>query len=68
MGKYRFYQDTEVTSWERDHFSIEVDSYEAAVAIVRSWNCENSPILQNSRQSTARARQPGHRPPRGSVV
>lgn len=38
MGKYKFYQDRKVTSWERDYFSVEADSYEEAVAIVRSWN------------------------------
>lgn len=41
MGNYKFYQDTKVTSWERDHFSVEANSYEEAVAIVRSWNCED---------------------------
>ena len=41
MGKYKFYQDRKVTSWERDYFSVEADSYEEAEAIVRSWNCED---------------------------
>lgn len=36
MGKYKFYQDRKVTSWERDYFSVEADSCEEAVAIVRS--------------------------------
>lgn len=49
MGKYRFYQDTKVTSWERDHFSVEADSYEEAVAIVRSWNCEDVSNIIDSR-------------------
>lgn len=41
MRKYKFYQDCKVTSWERDYFSVEADSYEEAVAIVRSWKCED---------------------------
>ena len=41
MGEYKFYQDRKVTSWERDYFSVEADSYEEAEAIVRSWNCED---------------------------
>lgn len=49
MEKYKFYQDCKVTSWERDHFSVEADSYEEAVAIVRSWNCEDvESIIDNS--------------------
>lgn len=48
MGKYKFYQDRKVTSWERDYFSVEADSYEEAVAIVRSWECEDvSDIIDN---------------------
>ena len=41
MGKYKFYQDRKVTSWERDYFSVEADSYEEAVSIIRSWGCED---------------------------
>lgn len=49
MEKYKFYQDRKVTSWERDHFSVEADSYEEAVAIVRSWECEDvESIIDNS--------------------
>ena len=29
MGKYKFYQDRKVTSWERDYFSVKANSYEA---------------------------------------
>ncbi len=48
MEKYIFYQDRKVTSWERDYFSVEADSYEEAEAIVRSWNCEDvSNIIDN---------------------
>jgi len=28
MGKYKFYQDRKVTSWERDYFSVKANSYE----------------------------------------
>ena len=49
MGKYKFYQDCKVTSWERDHFTVEADSYEEAVAIIRSWNCEDVSNIIDSR-------------------
>lgn len=49
MGKYKFYQDRKVTSWERDYFSVEADSYEEAVAIVRSWNYEDVSNVSDSR-------------------
>ena len=39
MGKYQFYQDRKVTSWERDYFTVEAASYKDAEAIVRSWKC-----------------------------
>ena len=41
MGKYQFYQDRKVTSWERDYFTVEAASYKDAEAIVRSWKCED---------------------------
>lgn len=49
MGKYKFYQDCKVTSWEREHFSVEAESYEEAVAIVHSWNCEDVSSIIDSR-------------------
>lgn len=51
MGKYQFYQDRKVTSWERDYFSVEADSYEDAEAIVRSWKCEDVEDVIDSRLS-----------------
>ena len=30
MGKFEFYQDCKVTSWERDYFTVEANSYEEA--------------------------------------
>ena len=30
MGKYQFYQDRKVTSWERDYFTVEAASYKDA--------------------------------------
>lgn len=27
MGKFEFYQDCKVTSWERDYFTVEANSY-----------------------------------------
>lgn len=49
MGKYKFYQDRKVTSWERDYFSVEADSYEEAVSIIRSWECEDVSNISDSR-------------------
>ena len=36
MGKFEFYQDCKVTSWERDYFTVEANSYEEAEAIIDS--------------------------------
>ena len=49
MGKYKFYQDRKVTSWERDYFSVEAESYEEAVSIIRSWGCEDVSNISDKR-------------------
>ena len=49
MGKYKFYQDRKVTSWERDYFSVEADSYEEAVSIIRSWGCADVSNISDKR-------------------
>ena len=49
MEKYKFYQDRKVTSWERDYFSVEADSYEEAVNIIRSWGCEDVSNISDKR-------------------
>lgn len=49
MEKYKFYQDCKVTSWERDYFSVEAESYEEAVAIIRLWNSEDVSNIIDSR-------------------
>ena len=49
MGKYQFYQDRKVTSWERDYFTVEAASYKDAEAIVRSWKCEDVSNIIDSR-------------------
>lgn len=49
MEKYQFYQDRKVTSWERDYFSVEADSYEEAVSIIRSWECEDVSNISDNR-------------------
>lgn len=36
MGTYRFYQDQKSTVWDRNFFSVEAQSYEAAVERVLS--------------------------------
>ena len=45
MGKFEFYQDCKVTSWERDYFTVEANSYEEAEASVRSWRCKDTSEL-----------------------
>lgn len=49
MGKYQFYQDRKVASWERDYFTVEAESYKDAEAIVRSWKCEDVSNIIDSR-------------------
>lgn len=41
MEKINFYQDRKVTCWERTHFDVKAQSYEEAVAIVKSWQGED---------------------------
>lgn len=41
MAYYTFYQDRKVTCWERTHFDVQADTYEEAVAIVKSWGGED---------------------------
>ena len=41
MEKFNFYQDRKVTCWERTHFDVKAESYEEAVAIVKSWQGED---------------------------
>lgn len=49
MDNFRFYQDCKVTCWERDYFTVEAENYEEAVAIVRSWKCEDVTNIIDSR-------------------
>ena len=41
MEAFRFYQDRKVTCWERTRFDIIAESYEEAVALVKSWQGED---------------------------
>ena len=41
MEKFNFYQDRKVTCWERTHFDVKAESYEEAVALVKSWQGED---------------------------
>ena len=41
METFRFYQDRKVTCWERTRFDIIAESYEEAVALVKSWQGED---------------------------
>ena len=36
MPQFDFYQDTRIRTWERCHFKVEAESYEAAVAIIKN--------------------------------
>ena len=55
MGKFEFYHDCKVTSWERDYFTVEANSYEEAEAIVRSWRCKDVSNIIDSRLSHGRS-------------
>lgn len=37
MPQFDFYQDTRIRTWERCHFKVEAESYEAAVAIIKNF-------------------------------
>lgn len=37
MPQFDFYQDTKIHTWERCHFKVEAESYEAAVAIIKNF-------------------------------
>ena len=41
MEKFNYYQDRKGTCWERTHFDVKAESYEEAVAIVKSWQGED---------------------------
>lgn len=41
METFSFYQDRKVTCWERTRFDIIAESYEEAVALVKSWQGED---------------------------
>lgn len=49
MGEYKFYKTVRLQVGKRDYFSVEADSYEEAVAIVRSWNCEDVSNITDDR-------------------
>lgn len=37
MPQFGFYQDTRIRTWERCHFKVEAESYEASVAIIKNF-------------------------------
>lgn len=37
MKEFEFYQDIKVTVWERQHFSVEAESYEQALKIAKEY-------------------------------
>ena len=39
MAKFRFYQDKEVKAWVRDYFTIEAETLEEAIKIVKDADC-----------------------------
>ena len=43
MPQFDFYQDTRIRTWERCHFKVEAESYEAAVAIIKNF-CDCGPL------------------------
>ncbi|KGL47529.1 MULTISPECIES: hypothetical protein [Bacteroidales] len=47
MAYYTFYQDRKVTCWERTHFEVQADTYEEALAMVKSWNGEDVALWED---------------------
>lgn len=41
MGKYNFYQDTKCVIWQRQHFTVEAESYEKAVMVAEKFKTQN---------------------------
>ena len=41
MEAFRFFQDRKVTCWGRTRFEVKAESYEEAVALVKSWQGED---------------------------
>ena len=50
MNTYQFYQDPKVSCWERTHFEVKAESYEEAVALVRSWQGEDVLVFEDDKQ------------------
>lgn len=48
MQEFRFYQDRKVTCWERTRFEVKGESYEEAVAIVKSWQGEDELCFEDN--------------------
>ena len=48
MEAFRFYQDRKVTYWERTRFDITAESYEEAVALVKSWQGEDALCFEDN--------------------
>lgn len=47
MAYYAFYQDHKVTCWERTHFDVQADSYEEALAMIKSWGGEDVALWED---------------------
>ena len=39
MAKFRFYQDKEVKAWVRDYYTIEAETLEEAIKVVKDADC-----------------------------
>ena len=50
MGTFDFYQDRKVTCWERTRFSVNADSYEQALEIIKSWRGEDVLCFEDDEQ------------------
>lgn len=40
MAKFRFYQDKEIEAWIRDYFTVEAESLEDAIALIKNDGCD----------------------------
>lgn len=52
METFDFYQDRKVACWERTQFSIEAESYEQALEIVKSWKGKDVLCFEDDKQVT----------------
>ncbi len=58
MAYYAFYQDRKVTCWERTHFDVQADTYEEALAIIKSWGGEDVALWEEEEKVSSQTALP----------